>query len=281
MDIVFSDTDELRRYVQGVDGTMSLETLQPAFTLARKAVADTVGGTVFDALAAEQDAPVYQAMRMAVANYAMFKHLIFWATSRGNTDQQIYKYQYEELKDEYITQFWAAMDTLLLWLDGNPETGGYDQSGLYRERQTMPVRDALEFDRYYGIDRSPYFYSKVLFLMRKIVQENILPRTGDLSKIEDESLLERIRRCLCWHVMAEAVMKFDLTELPRSTRWDLTHEFTKTGSQMQVREKLYASLMSEVEGWYTDIEEAIRLMRGLSDRVANSNEERNKYYATL
>lgn len=281
MDIVFSDTDELRRYVQGVDGTMSLETLQPAFTLARKAVADTVGGTVFDALAAELDAPVYQAMRMAVANYAMFKHLIFWATSRGNTDQQIYKYQYEEIKDEYITQFWAAMDTLLLWLDGNPETGGYDQSGLYRERQTMPVRDALEFDRYYGIDRSPYFYSKVLFLMRKIVQENILPRTGDLSKIEDESLLERIRRCLCWHVMAEAVMKFDLTELPRSTRWDLTHEFTKTGSQMQVREKLYASLMSEVEGWYTDIEEAVRLMRGLSDRVANSNEERNKYYATL
>lgn len=76
-------------------------------------------------------------------------------------------------------------------------------------------------------------------------------------------------------------MKFDLTELPRSTRWDLTHEFTKTGSQMQVREKLYASLMSEVEGWYTDIEEAIRLMRGPSDRVANSNEERNKYYATL
>lgn len=281
MDIVFSDTDELRRYVQGVDGTMSLETLQPAFTLARKAVADTVGESVFEALAAELDAPVYQAMRMAVANYAMFKHLIFWATSRGNTDQQIYKYQYEEIKDEYITQFWAAMDTLLLWLDGNPETGGYDQSGLYRERQTMPVRDALEFDRYYGIDRSPYFYSKVLFLMRKIVQENILPRTGDLSKIEDESLLERIRRCLCWHVMAEAVMKFDLTELPRSTRWDLTHEFTKTGSQMQVREKLYASLMSEVEGWYTDIEEAIRLMRGLSDRVANSNEERNKYYATL
>ena len=43
MEIVFTDTDELRRYVQGVDGTMSLETLRPAFTLARKAVVDTVG----------------------------------------------------------------------------------------------------------------------------------------------------------------------------------------------------------------------------------------------
>lgn len=281
MDINFSDTDELRRYVQGVDGTMSMETLRPAFTLARKAVVDTVGEAVFNALAAEQSAPVYEAIRMAIANYTMFKHLIFWATSRGNTDQQIYKYQYEEIKDEYITQFWAAMDTILLWLDGNPETGGYNQSELYKERQAMPVRDALEFDRYYGIDRSPYFYSKVLFLMRKIVQENILPRTGDLSKIEDLSLLDRIRRCLCWHVMAEAVMKFDLTELPRSTRWDLTHEFTKTGSQMQVREKLYANLMSEVNAWYTDIEEAVRLMKGPSDRVANSNEERNKFYATL
>lgn len=281
MDIIFSDTDELRRYVQGVDGTISLETLRPAFTLARKAVVDTIGEDVFQVLAEKQEEPVYEAIRMAIANYTMFKHLIFWATTRGNTDQQIYKYQYEEIKDEYITQFWAAMDTILLWLDEHSETGGYNQSALYKERQTMPVRDALEFDRYYGIDRSPYFYSKVLFLMRKIVQENILPRTGDLSKIEDTSLLDRIRRCLCWHVMAEAIMKFDLTELPRSTRWDLTHEFSKTGSQMQVREKLYANLMSEVNAWYTDIEEAVRLMKGPSDRVANSNEERNKYYATL
>jgi hypothetical protein len=280
MEIFFKDTDELRRYVQGVDGSMSMDALKPAFMLARKAVADTVGEAVFDALSGMTEEPVFQAMRFATANYAMYKHLIFWSVSRGG-DQQLYKYQYEEMKDEYISQFWAAMDTLLLWLDSNPETGGYGSTDLYTERQQMPVRNALEFDRYYGIDRSPYFYSKVLFLMRKIVRENILPRTGDLSKIEDERLLERIRRCLCWHVMAEAVMKFDLTELPRSIRWDLTHEFSKTGSQMQVREKLYSNLMSEVDNWYTDIEASVRLLKGASDRAANSNEERNKYYVTL
>lgn len=280
MEIFFKDTDELRRYVQGVDGSMSMETLKPAFMVARKAVADTVGDKVFDALVEIADEPVFQAMRFAMANYAMYKHLIFWSVSRGG-DQQLYKYQYEEIKDEYISQFWAAMDTLLLWLDSNPSTGGYDKGQLYQDRQQMPVRNAVEFDRYYGIDRSPYFYSKVLFLMRKIVQENVLPRTGDLSNIDDESLLERIRRCLCWHVMAEAVMKFDLTELPRSIRWDLTHEFSKTGSQMQVREKLYSSLMSEVNNWYADIEASVRLLKGSSDRAVNSNEERNKYYATL
>ena len=280
MEIFFKDTDELRRYVQGVDGSMSMDALKPAFMLARKAGADTVGEAVFDALSGMTEEPVFQAMRFATANYAMYKHLIFWSVSRGG-DQQLYKYQYEEMKDEYISQFWAAMDTLLLWLDSNPETGGYGSTDLYTERQQMPVRNALEFDRYYGIDRSPYFYSKVLFLMRKIVRENILPRTGDLSKIEDERLLERIRRCLCWHVMAEAVMKFDLTELPRSIRWDLTHEFSKTGSQMQVREKLYSNLMSEVDNWYTDIEASVRLLKGASDRAANSNEERNKYYVTL
>lgn len=272
--------DELRRYVQGVDGSMSMDTLKPEFMLARKAVADTVGEAVFDALSGMTSEPVFQAMRFATANYAMYKHLIFWSVSRGG-DQQLYKYQYEEMKDEYISQFWAAMDTLLLWLDANPDTGGYDKGQVWQERQQMPVRNALEFDRYYGIDRSPYFYSKILFLMRKIVQENVLPRTGDLSKITDERLLERIRRCLCWHVMAEAVMKFDLTELPRSIRWDLTHEFSKTGSQMQVREKLYSSLMSEVDNWYADIEASVRLLKGSSDRAVSSNEERNKYYATL
>lgn len=280
MELFFKDTDELRNYAQGVDGSLSLETLKPAFVAARKAVADTIGDSVFDALRVINLDPVYKYLRFAVANYAMYKHLIFWSVSRGG-DQQLYKYQYEELKDEYISQFWAAMDALLFWLDANPETGGYDKSSLYQERQQMPVRSALEFDHYYGIDRSPYFYSKTLFLMRKIVQDNILPRTGDLAGIKDAGLLDRIRRCLCWHVMAEAVMKFDLTELPRSIRWDLTHEFTKTGSQMQVREKLYANLMKDVENWYSDIETSIRLQNGSSDRIGNYNEEENKYYATL
>ena len=101
------------------------------------------------------------------------------------------------------------------------------------------------------------------------------------SSLVSDGLLERIRRCLCWHVMAEAVMKFDLTELPRSIRWDLTHEFSKTGSQMQVRERLYSNLMTEVDNWYADIEASVRLLRGSPDRVANTNEESNKYYAIL
>ena len=154
MEIFFKDTDELRRYVQGVDGSMSMDALKPAFMLARKAVADTVGEAVFDALSGMTEEPVFQAMRFATANYAMYKHLIFWSVSRGG-DQQLYKYQYEEMKDEYISQFWAAMDTLLLWLDSNPETGGYGSTDLYTERQQMPVRNALEFDRYFGMDRSP------------------------------------------------------------------------------------------------------------------------------
>ena len=83
MEIFFKDTDELRRYVQGVDGSMSMETLKPAFMVARKAVADTVGDKVFDALVDIADEPVFQAMRFAMANYAMYKHLIFWSVSRG------------------------------------------------------------------------------------------------------------------------------------------------------------------------------------------------------
>lgn len=281
MEIIFKDTEEFRNYAQGVDGSMSMDSLKPALILARKAVTDTVGPKVYDALSDITSAPVFQAMRFAIANYAMYKHLVFWAVSRAGSDQQLYKYQYEEIKDEYISQFWAAMDTILLWLDDNPDTGGWKNCRFFQERQQMPVRNALEFDHYYGIDRSPYFYSKVLFLIRKVVKENILPRTGDLNLIEDTALMDRIRRCLCYHVMAEAVMKFDLTELPRSTRWDLTHEFTKSGSQMQVREKLYSNLMSEVNAWYTDIEEAVRLMKGASDRVANSNEERDRFYMTI
>lgn len=278
---LFESIDDFRRYVQGVDGTMSLETLQPALAMAGKAVTGTVGSKVMEALPTDEAGMAGKSLRFAVANYAMYKHLIFWSTSRNNTDQKLYKYQYEEIKEEYIAQFWAAMDTLLAWLDDNPDTGGYKEGRLYVERQQLPVRNAAEFDYYYGIDCSQYFYSKVLFLLRKVYKGDILPRTGALDRIEDPILADKVKRCLCYHVMAEAVMKFDLTELPRSIRWDLTHEFSKQGSQTQVREKLYANLMNEVNAWYEEIESAVAMAKGGTDRIVNRNEEKNKFYAML
>lgn len=281
MEDLFESIDDFRMYAQGVDGSMSLETLGPAMNMASQAVTKAIGKKVCKALPTEEDGVAGKALRFAVANYTMYKHLIFWSTSRNNTDQRLYKYQYEEIKEEYIAQYWAAMDTLLAWLDENPDTGDYKQSELYLERQSLPVRNATEFDYYYGIDSSQYFYSKVLFLIRKVYKGDVLPRTGAFDSIDDPMLADKVKRCLCYHVMAEAVMKFDLTELPRSIRWDLTHEYTKTGSQTQVREKLYANLMSEVENWYGEIETAVALAKGGTDKIMNMNSEDNKFYAVL
>ncbi len=282
MDTLFRDIKELRRYAQGVDGTISLDTLAPAFSLAKKAVIDTIGAEVCEALPKTEADSTGKALRFAIANYAMYKHLIFLSTSKNNSDQRLYKYQYEEIKEEYVAQFWAAMDSLLEWLDANPETGKYKDGKLCKERAELLVRSGHEFDYYYGIERSEYFYSKILFLIRQVQQNDILPRVGKISDISTNTdLMDKVKRTLCYHVMAEAVMKFDLTELPRSVRWDLTHEFTKEGSQMQVREKLYGNLMKTVNTWYGEIETSISLSKGAKDKIMSNNSENNKYFGML
>ena len=167
------------------------------------------------------------------------------------------------------------MDELLTWLDSNPETGGYNESKTYRERQELPIKNAEEFDYYYGIDRSAYFFSKVQFLIRSVWQHKIKPMISGLEV--NEELQDMINRSLCYQVVAEAVMKFDVTELPRSIRYDYNHEYTR-GTSMQSRDKLYGDLMAQVTAWNESIENLVQIQKGATAIHMNINDENNKFY---
>lgn len=280
---LFTDIDNFRLYVQGVDGSTQMETLSPAYDSAEAAITDIIGSSVFSTLAAKQDTEaVKKNLKRALASYTMYRHLIYWSTSRNNTDQKLYKYQYEEIKEDYISRYWTAMNAILRYLDDNVETiTAWAQQAAYKDRVSLLVKSADEFEYYYGIEKNQYFFIKVLFLLRNITKAKILPRIGDISDYSestDAAFLEKVRRTLCYNVMAEAVMKFDLTELPRSMRYDLTHEYTKNGSQMQGREKLYNNLMGDVNNWLQEIESDVKFRRTSGDYTADHNQEKDKFF---
>ena len=53
-------------------------------------------------------------------------------------------------------------------------------------------------------------------------------------------------------------MLFDVTELPKSIRNDVAHEFTKDSSLMQVREKIKSTIMADVEKYYSTLEAEVK-----------------------
>lgn len=275
----FNSIDALSRYAPGVELSTDLETLQSSFLTAKQRIVEMITPEVWNKVEELQTADLIDSFLSAIANRVMFEHAIFMAVSKNSGDQKLHKYQHEEIKDKYVSNFWSAMNNVLTYLDQHPDYAGWEDSKHYKQRQELLIKSAEEFDYYYAIESSPYFYYKIQFLIRKIYQNDILPRIKKIEVLADHpELAERVKRALCYHVMSEAVATFDLTELPRSIRYDFTHEFTKTGSMVQSRDKLQDYFLSQVRSWYQNIETELALLRGAVDVEVTENKEQNSYY---
>lgn len=290
---IFMNLDALNRYADGLLPDTTFEQLSPSIHTVTHDIRDLITRDVYDALCLAdetQGTPLCEGLeylKTAVATGTLYRYSIFASIKRNGSDSSLYKYQYEEIKLHHVDSYWKAMDRLLNWLDKNAEavtwkdaagnTVSFSDTDLWQERQKLPVKSAEEFDYYYGIDKSSYFFSKIQFLIRSVWQLKIKPVIRDSS---DETVLDLAKRSLCYQVMAKAVMQFDVTELPRSMRYDFNHEYTK-GSSMQSREKLYAQLMSDVDAWSASIETILAADAGATAIQNNINREENKHYTML
>ncbi len=274
---LYDGLPEFREYVNGLEADTSFSQLKTSIMIAARQVSNMITPAVYDAIAEEeQDSEGLNLLKSAVACGAMFQYQIFASTKKNGTDGSLYKYQHEEIKEHHISSYWFAMDALLEWLDANNTVGSYGDTQMSRERQSLPVKNAREFNEYYGIDSSSYFYSKILFLLRSIWRNSIKPMLPSGWE-DDADLADKVKRTLCYSTIAEAVIKFDVTELPRSIRYDFNHEYTK-GSSMQAREKLYADLMGDVKTWTQQISNLVKASAGATALQQNPNSEDNKFY---
>lgn len=273
---LFKDIADFRKYCDGLQADTEYRQLIPSIRSTASAISGIIGGRTLLAISElSEGSEGLEYLKTAVATGTLYRYQIFDSVKKNGSDASMYKYQHEEIKEHHISAHWLAMDELLTWLDSNPETGGYNESKTYRERQELPIKNAEEFDYYYGIDRSAYFFSKVQFLIRSVWQHKIKPMISGLEV--NEELQDMINRSLCYQVVAEAVMKFDVTELPRSIRYDYNHEYTR-GTSMQNRDKLYGDLMSQVSAWNESIENLVQIQKGATAIHMNINDENNKFY---
>ena len=291
---LFTDLNDFQEYTDGLTADTTYDQLKPSITTVVNAtVLPMVTAQVYIALATatapedgdtEEEKAVKTAalegkelLKTAVAAGAMLQYQIFASVKKNGSDGSLYKYQHEEIKDHYREALWGAMDQLLALLDENPSIGDFEKTNEYKERQELPVKNAREFDRYYGIGASSFFYHKVLFLIRQVWRSDVKPL---LPTEPTEEMRELAREALCYKVVALAVMQFDVTELPRAIRWDNNHEFTKD-SKPQERLTLYTQLIARFNSDAATLENLKRSASGATSVTMNQNREDNKYYGML
>lgn len=289
---IFTGLEDFTRYADGVLPDTTYEQLGPSIRTVTLNVMDLITSEVYIVLcgAKDEEDTMFQGLeflKSAIATGTLYKYAIFATVKRNGAENSLYKYQHEEIKQHHIDAYWKAMDRLLAWLDEHAadvkwtDSDGQEHSfidtDIYRERQLLPVKSAEEFDYYFGIDKSSFFFSKIQYLIRTVWQMKILPV---IRNTQDETVMDLAKRSLCYQVMAKAVMQFDVTELPRSIRYDFNHEYTK-GTSMQARENLYAQLMADVDGWTRSIENIMAVSAGSASVRSNYNDEKNKHYTIL
>lgn len=289
---IFQDMDAFRGYAEGLQADTAYRQLAPSIRSTAMEMEKIISKATFEAIvagswtpAASEEVPAPEAidcseakelLKIALAAGTMYRYQIFASIKRNGSDASLYKYQHEELKDSYIENFWKAMDDLLNWLDEHPDVAGYSNTEDYKARQGLPVKNADEFERYFGIGRSSFFYAKVLYLIRD-VWTGLKPRVRGHET--DAAVMEPAKKALCYTVIAKVVKRFDLTEFPRSIRFDYNHEYTK-GSSTASRDALCADLLAEAAAALTEVDRVLKFTSDDSPMV-NTNEESDKFYAIL
>lgn len=272
---IFPNLGEFQQFSDGMVADTTIGQLLPSIRASIRDINEYIPKDVFDAILDGDEGEPLELLKSAIASGASFKYQIFASAKKNGSDASMYKYQHEEVKAHHLESYWASLDALLDWLDAHSESYGWDATATFKDREQLPVRSASEFDKYFGIGNSSHFYFKVLYLIR----QNWSDIAAVLPSGASDQMLELAKQALCYKVMAHAVMQFDITELPRSVRYDDSHEYSKA-TQPQQRTSLYNQFISRYNSLMQSIDRMKASASGASS-IGTSQTEDQKYYTTL
>jgi hypothetical protein len=265
--------DDIQRYAPDVPSSIYLESLTASYSNAFLRVANVIGETFLDSnLVTEAFISMAQG---ALANYTIYEQAPFLFKGRDN----LYRYQYEELKEKYITNAWSFIDALINALDAGGSED-WKNSDCYLSRQNLLFQSQNDFDKYYAIDKSAYFFSKIVFLIREESLKYI-PKRITIDRLDEKpNLADKLKYRVAYRVMARAVMQFDISELPKSIRNDINHEFTKYPSAGENKKQLFDYLSGTADSYGDELEiELQKVLKPFTENsIDNPNAENKKYY---
>ena len=291
----FRNVADFRQFVKGWDAAQPLDELLPSYRTVRRDIINLVGQATWDTLkayhltpSAQEDvvkARAVEFIQSALANLIMNQHFIFVAVSKNKTDGDIFKYQYDEIKERYLLAAWAAMNDLLAHLDANTTIfTGYTDLPAYKERQKLIINSYTEFEKYFGIDNSPWFFTKLVFLIKEVTEDEILPRIGTWERLKDEEIIkDKVKRALAYQTMYLALDRFDFMSLPGTIRSQAGNEGNRTSqsrtSDDQAKLLLASKMQDKAAGYFSDIELLIKQLSTAGITTpANLNTEHSGFY---
>jgi len=213
----FSNIDELRVFVPYISARFEMSELGSSAIGARKQIRDIITREIWDKIKEENDTDARMYLSNAFANLTMYKSIIFnVVATRVSGGADVYKSELETMRREYMDNYYSAMDSLIEELTDNDDYQEWNTTPKFKLLSKLQIKTTGEFNSFYGIDMSFLFFFRTIPLQREVLLDGL---TDVFKKAEGrEDLTTKLKLALSHLVVALALSRFDIIELPATIR---------------------------------------------------------------
>lgn len=219
---IFKNFSTFSLYAPGVETNMDLNDLRSSGLTARKRIETVISRAVFDELLKEEEnSPLMEALRAAMANMTMANQIIFDSVNRRKGEVNVYKYELEAMKRSYMENYCNAIDTLVQLLS-EPTEG--DIAELWRKTPYFPILERCEIktmdqmDSIYPIDASYLYFFRTIPLQKETLDEVMSIYFEKLTDDNRERIRPILLLALVKKTIAKSLRRFDILEFPSTIR---------------------------------------------------------------
>lgn len=160
------------------------------------------------------------------------------------------------MRRQYIDNYFNAMDSLIQELSENVNySAKWKETTDFKLLDELKIKTTAEFNSLYGIDMSYLFFFRAIPLQCEILLDGISDTFEKAAS--SENLIKKLKLALSHLVVALAISRFDIIELPATIR-NLFDEqkASRSGSDEQNR---ILTLAAELRGNAMNIVSAVEL----------------------
>ena len=219
---IFKNFSTFSLYAPGVETNMDLNDLRSSGLTARKRIETVISRTVFDELLKEEEnSPLMEALRAAMANMTMANQIIFDSVNRRKGEVNVYKYELEAMKRSYMENYCNSIDTLVQLLS-EPTEG--EIAELWRKTPYFPILERCEIktmdqmDSIYPIDASYLYFFRTVPLQKETLDEVMSVYFEKLTDDNRERIRPILLLALVKKTIAKSLRRFDILEFPSTIR---------------------------------------------------------------
>lgn len=254
---LFQNIAEFRQLVPGVSAQIEFSELNSSAISARKQICNIITSGIWDQIKNESENNVRLYLSNAFGNLIMHKAVIFdIIAKRMSGTADVYKSELETMRRQYIDNYFNAMDSLIQELSENVNySAKWKETTDFKLLDELKIKTTAEFNSLYGIDMSYLFFFRAIPLQCEILLDGISDTFEKAAS--SENLIKKLKLALSHLVVALAISRFDIIELPATIR-NLFDEqkASRSGSDEQNR---FLTLAAELRGNAMNIVSAVEL----------------------